>query len=1353
MAEDKGVVSFAAESMERRRWVKARKHQRELAPQLHAVASTTAAPTGAEELAMTAQVQLRAASNDLRRLTRQREALEQELRVCPALGHRFRAVLPAAAAGDEPRITELIFGRAELSELTMSAPRVAAAAATAAEQLACTSVTFDAACQVVSWRCGATLFDGSLARDGVNTLRVTGSDRTDAVFVEVQTPSLPEPEPEPEVQPGSRREDLAWQQHGLSTERARVRREADERSTTRGAVEFQSRATKPPPPTLVGAPPKSVRAPPPSGGSLAKEESQRRKLRKLQRSLAAAEGTKDARLGGHGSVTVPTEAQSEQLSGLRSAQRHAAHEEQMVAMQQKLQVAERERERLEQERIGLVKSIEFPGLGRQFVAMTGDAEVPEVTLEFGAALEETVMLRPEIDLSQASDAADAEEDGHAAEPNRESCVGVVYDAGDRTLRWRVESEMASLRAGTATFTGQLGKTGGRNVLHAQRVEDGAAFTFVEVVAGADKDRAVLKSELTWQLRGRTAEEEIAYTADMARLKERAQQTPGAWGSTNANRASRGSLSQQAQGVTFTEAAPADRSAFDETATAVSVAAPTEDKTTTDAPVSKFEKLQAALSEQLHEMKEAQVPFKPDMPSDYAKEYNREYEAAAAEWRNKEPEPEPEPELEPELEPDPEPAVAGPEPEPEPEPEPDGDTVDEAADEVVEGADDETPVDDEQPADDVELPVEEVGDEPVDEPEAEEVDEPAEEAADDAPVDDEPVEAEEAVVDDPDVTEEATVEDGELEPADGDDGYGDEGFEQPADENDDNDDGYGEEFETLEPDDEGHTGPGVTFAVVETLGERRAEARRLKQEEKAQARITRAQVKLQTLERHRQIAETEAAAIQRWELAQLEQEKMVALRRAERKRKAATDAARVTKHAARLARASAALAGVAEEEVKRRKARAVLAAKALRESQKEEEAAEAAAERAAAIARWEESELARVKKIAARENRKAAAARVVATRLSRTHEEKKCKKQEEKEERERKAARKARVREHVDARRLMEEKWEVAKAEMRATAAPLAAAEKQESEAGRVATKVVVAPVSAEQKALRQRAADLLSELPPPEATPEVEEEEREQMERNADNIDFEALDEKGSILTLLKYTLIPHIRSVLCIQLEHICSSEEELPEPEQQSALLTRLLELEEDGSCPTESAAALQAAMAWPKRVAEQRERAVAEAAAAAAAEEELHVLTEQLARIAAEREALEAEAEGMADAEGVDLLDREEDEQAAAEWWDDDVTLMASKSAARSSSSSAASANRSVSWAAPRASQHRAPPQAAAAGGWISPLVPPVLRVVDTNEGSAAKLPVRMSRSVEKWHGGDASVGELLSAAAVSAAAAAE
>lgn len=569
-------------------------------------------------------------------------------------------------------------------------------------------------------------------------------------------------------------------------------------------------------------------------------------------------------------------------------------------------------------------------------------------------------------------------------------------------------------------------------------------------------------------------------------------------------------------------------------------------------------------------------------------------------------------------------------------------------------------------------------------------------------------------------------------------------EEPADEDDN--DGYGEDFETLQPEEDEAAGPGVTFDVVETLSERRAAARRVKQEENAQARIKRAQVKLQTLERHRQIAETEAAAIQRWELAQVEQEKVVALRRAERKRKVAADAARETKHAARLARASAALAGIAEDGAKRRKARAVLAARVLRESQKEEEAAavavaEAAAERAAAIARWEESELARVKKMAARENRKAAAARVAATRASRKHEERKGQKKEEKEERERKAARKARMRDHVDARRLMEERWGVAKAEMRAAAAQEVRPVVQEQAPGG-ATKPV-APVSAEQKGLRQRAADLLSELPPPEATPEVDEEEREQMERNADNIEFEALNESGSILTLLKYTIISHIRSVLCIQLEHVCSTEEELPEPEQQSALLKRLLELEEDGSCPVESAAALQAAMAWPERVAEQRERAAAEAEAEAAAEDQLRVLTGQLATIAAERQALEAEAEGMADAEGVDLGQEDGDEPAAEEWWDDHVTLMSSKSAARPSSTSSASASRSVSWAPPRVSQ-RPPSQLAAAGGWISPLVPPVLRVVDTNENSPAGVaPVRVSRSTEKWHGGDASVGELLSA----------
>ena len=703
MEAGKGV-SFAQESMKRR---KARKLQRDLAAQLHdsklhdvqascseselaaqlqTSAEATAPPTGEEELAMTAKVQLRAASKDLQRLTRQREALETELRVCPALGHRFRAVVPITDAA--PRSAEVIFG-ATLSELTMSG-------ADSEQQLACTSVTFDAACQVVSWQCGETQFDGSLARDGArNTLRVTGSDRTALRYEEVvgQRSMLPEPEPEQPASPreanaAREREDLTWQLHGRSSEGARVWREAEGRATARGADEFQSRALKQPPPTLVGAPPKPVRAPPPSGGSLAKQESQRRKLRKLHRSLVKAEATKEARLAGQ-AVPVLTEAQSEQLLAVATAQKHAAHEEQMAVMQEELQLAEGERKQLEKERIGLMKSIEFPGLGRRFVAQTGEPEVPEITLEFGATLEDAVMLRPEIDPSHAAAAAAAAEeeekgslqrnsarappvgDDRAVEPER--CVGVAYDAGDGTLRWRVESEMASLRAGTATFTGQLGKTGGRNVLHAQRVEDGAVFTFVEVVGGrSSKDRGGLQAELTWQLQGRTAEEEIVYAADMLRLKERTQEKPGAWGSTNANRASRDSRTQQAEGVTFAEATSVEWSGYSLTPMEAAAVSAGE-----DAGVSKFEKLQAALSEQLHEMKEALAPFQPELPS---------------EWRNDEPEPAPVPEpdlkleleLEPELEPEPELML-------------EVHAIGEEADEVIEGADH---VDDEEPADEV-----------------------------------------------------------------------------------------------------------------------------------------------------------------------------------------------------------------------------------------------------------------------------------------------------------------------------------------------------------------------------------------------------------------------------------------------------------------------------------------------------------------------------------------------------------------------------------------------------------------------------------------------------------------------------
>ena len=128
----------------------------------------------------------------------------------------------------------------------------------------------------------------------------------------------------------------------------------------------------------------------------------------------------------------------------------------------------------------------------------------------------------------------------------------------------------------------------------------------------------------------------------------------------------------------------------------------------------------------------------------------------------------------------------------------------------------------------------------------------------------------------------------------------------------------------------------------------------------------------------------------------------------------------------------------------------------------------------------------------------------------------------------------------------------------------------------------------------------------------ISEEERVQMERNADNIDFDMLNTQGSLATLIKYTILTSVRPVICRQLELIARTEDELPEPAQQCALLRCLINLaNEDEACRMEALNALHAAVSWQARLQQHEQEA-----------EELQLLREKLQTIAREREALEAE-----------------------------------------------------------------------------------------------------------------------------------
>jgi hypothetical protein len=151
-----------------------------------------------------------------------------------------------------------------------------------------------------------------------------------------------------------------------------------------------------------------------------------------------------------------------------------------------------------------------------------------------------------------------------------------------------------------------------------------------------------------------------------------------------------------------------------------------------------------------------------------------------------------------------------------------------------------------------------------------------------------------------------------------------------------------------------------------------------------------------------------------------------------------------------------------------------------------------------------------------------------------------------------------------------------------------------------------------QASLMERAAELIEDLLQrceEDTVENISEEERVQMERNADNIDFDMLNTTGSLLTLIKYTILGSVRPVICRQLERIANSENELPEPAQHCALLRCLVDIAQDDTSSVEALNALHAAVSWPARLQQQEQDA-----------EELQVLREKLQTIARERKALE-------------------------------------------------------------------------------------------------------------------------------------
>ena len=385
------------------------------------------------------------------------------------------------------------------------------------------------------------------------------------------------------------------------------------------------------------------------------------------------------------------------------------------------------------------------------------------------------------------------------------------------------------------------------------------------------------------------------------------------------------------------------------------------------------------------------------------------------------------------------------------------------------------------------------------------------------------------------------------------------------------------------------------------------------------KMYRLEQQLWQVEQRRKIAEVEAAALRTWELAQVQAHKELA-----REKQPQATAAEQPACNDLLVRAQQAAAATTAngrlgplEQATLRRAAATEAARVAAEARSMLSATAAVAVekgglQPAAVARLERTARDKhTKQLDARNQRRAAAARVAATRRAQVEEERAANKHQLQEQRERRSARRARVCEHMEARRLMEERWAAAQA---AKTTLRTANQEHQSDATVSISAASKASQYASKGSLMESADVLLDELLQDceeDTIQNISEEERAQMEANADNIDFEILDAKGSIATLIKYTVLATVRPIICRQLEFIASSEKELPEPAQHCALLRCLVKLaNEDESCSVAALSALHAVVSWAARIKQQEQAAV-----------ELHSLRMKLDAIAHERKALEA------------------------------------------------------------------------------------------------------------------------------------
>jgi hypothetical protein len=418
--------------------------------------------------------------------------------------------------------------------------------------------------------------------------------------------------------------------------------------------------------------------------------------------------------------------------------------------------------------------------------------------------------------------------------------------------------------------------------------------------------------------------------------------------------------------------------------------------------------------------------------------------------------------------------------------------------------------------------------------------------------------------------------------------------------------------------------GVEFASVEPQNVEPPLAHRARAEAASKLKIHLVEQQLRTVKQRRKLAEMQAASLRKWELAQAQaqeenarQQQMQASAAAEKEHASSTRVARAKQAAA--AKTRNGRLGPSQES-KLREAIAAAASHAAAETLLEELLLSATAAAAADEAGLQPASIARLeragreehtKQLAARKQRRAAAARVEATRKAQIERDRVARKTMSQQERERRSARRARVHEHMEARRLMEQRWAAAKAE-KGTLPTVDQERNRKNDPTRTTVAASTGYKLTSQASLMERAAELIEDLLQrceEDTVENISEEERVQMERNADNIDFDMLNTTGSLLTLIKYTILGSVRPVICRQLERIANSENELPEPAQHCALLRCLVDIAQDDTSSVEALNALHAAVSWPARLQQQEQDA-----------EELQVLREKLQTIARERKALE-------------------------------------------------------------------------------------------------------------------------------------